>query len=115
MKIVKRNREQVIKRWVKALRSGEYEQTQGELKDNYGFCCLGVLCDLAAKDGGAQWEHHGTGLFTYKDEEFALPKDISKFIFGPNKTKLRRKLIDMNDSGDHDFKSIANKIEKELL
>lgn len=49
----------VKKKWVKALRSGEYEQTQGQLhknEDNYlapkgyldpkGFCCLGVLCDL---------------------------------------------------------------------
>lgn len=59
----------VIKEWVDALRSGEYEQGTNALKlhqvfDNakneYGewvpldkpqFCCLGVLCDLAEQKG----------------------------------------------------------------
>ena len=44
----------VIKRWVKALRSGKYKQGLGALKatDSEGkprYCCLGVLCDLHAK------------------------------------------------------------------
>lgn len=38
------------KKWVAALRSGEYRQTQGVLKDSNGFCCLGVACDLYAKE-----------------------------------------------------------------
>ena len=32
--------------WVAALRSGEYSQTTETLCNGYGFCCLGVLCDL---------------------------------------------------------------------
>lgn len=35
-----------IKRWVKALRSGKYEQTTDRLQDNTGYCCLGVACKL---------------------------------------------------------------------
>ena len=35
--------------WVKALRSGEYKQANGNLHTDKGFCCLGVLCDLAVK------------------------------------------------------------------
>lgn len=35
--------------WVAALRSGDYEQGQGELNNQGMFCCLGVLCDLAVK------------------------------------------------------------------
>lgn len=33
-------------KWVEALRSGEYQQTQGKLHDNTSnsYCCLGVLC-----------------------------------------------------------------------
>jgi len=32
--------------WVKALRSGDYRQTQRKLSDGEGgFCCLGVLCE----------------------------------------------------------------------
>lgn len=43
--------------WVRALRSGKFPQTQGTLckideKGNaIGYCCLGVLCELAVKDG----------------------------------------------------------------
>jgi len=30
-------------KWVKALRSGEYEQCRNALHDGKGYCCLGVL------------------------------------------------------------------------
>lgn len=49
----------VMKAWVAALRSGEYDQTKGALRRTAGpalpedtppgYCCLGVLCDVAAK------------------------------------------------------------------
>jgi hypothetical protein len=38
-------------RWTAALRSGEYPQGTNYLRSEDGFCCLGVLCDLAVKDG----------------------------------------------------------------
>lgn len=45
----------IKKRWVAALRSGDYPQGTGYLQtvDKHGsrFCCLGVLCDLAEQDG----------------------------------------------------------------
>lgn len=46
---------EIIRRWVSALRSGEYKQGEAFLRrpDNC-FCCLGVLCDLAVKDGVIQ-------------------------------------------------------------
>lgn len=38
--------------WVDALRSGDYDQGQGLLREvDGGYCCLGVLCDLAVKNG----------------------------------------------------------------
>lgn len=42
-------------KWVDALRSGEYQQTHGDLRDSDGFCCLGVLSDLAVNDGVVKW------------------------------------------------------------
>ena len=41
----------IAKKWVAALRSGEYRQGYGYLRsgDNE-FCCLGVLCNLHAQD-----------------------------------------------------------------
>ncbi len=40
----------VKEKWLAALRSGHYKQTTGCLRDNKGFCCLGVLCDLYIKE-----------------------------------------------------------------
>ena len=41
--------------WVAALRSGDYRQAKGNLRvdtsTGVGYCCLGVLCDLAEKAG----------------------------------------------------------------
>lgn len=49
------NKENVTK-WVQALRSGEYEQTDGVLcrrtiGDKYAFCCLGVASEVAIANG----------------------------------------------------------------
>lgn len=43
--------EEIRSEWIKSLRSGEYSQTTRFLHDKIGFCCLGVLCDLAVKAG----------------------------------------------------------------
>lgn len=46
--------------WVNALESDEYTQGFGELRTTaFGYCCLGVLCDLAVKAGVAQWAELG--------------------------------------------------------
>ena len=37
-------------KWVAALRSGEYQQGVGRLREENQFCCLGVLCDLYQKE-----------------------------------------------------------------
>lgn len=42
---------EIKEKWIAALESGDYPQTMGKLQDDIGFCCLGVLCDLAVKDG----------------------------------------------------------------
>ena len=41
----------IANKWIKALKSGEYNQTTDYLKQDTGFCALGVLCDLAVKEG----------------------------------------------------------------
>ncbi len=42
----------VMKKWVAALRSGEYKQCYHQLQDTNGFCCLGVLIDLYIAEKG---------------------------------------------------------------
>jgi hypothetical protein len=42
--------QEIKEKWVNALRSGDYEQGQGALRNLDGqYCCLGVLCDLYDK------------------------------------------------------------------
>lgn len=64
--------ERIKKLWVEALRSGEYPQTSGCLRDGKGFCCLGVLCDLFSKETGQNWDNHH-----FLERSDALPKEVS--------------------------------------
>jgi len=40
---MKIGKKELIK-WIQALRSGKYSQTQGVLQSKEGYCCLGVAC-----------------------------------------------------------------------
>ncbi len=47
----------VKEKWVKALRSGHYQQGKGMLRTHDdAFCCLGVLCDLYGRATEEEWE-----------------------------------------------------------
>ena len=37
--------------WLEGLRSGEFEQCSGKLSNGVGYCCLGVLSELAHREG----------------------------------------------------------------
>lgn len=69
------------RKWIKALRSGEYDQDTGVLcsADGKRFCCLGVLADIQ----GARWEEQikDTGFgFSYGKSLVLIPvpKEKSK-------------------------------------
>lgn len=113
-KPIQRTREEVIRRWVKALRSGDYTQARGALKKidsrgNRSFCCLGVLCDLAAKDGGQPWD----GL-NYAGASDLPPGQVMDFIAGSWKHDPLIRLASDNDEG-MPFERIADRIEKMFL
>lgn len=77
IKISNMNQE-VKKKWLEALRSGQYRQAQEALRvdsispDGEGcissFCCLGVLCDLYAKEQ-PQYARWNAEEFCYTQEE----------------------------------------------
>lgn len=47
---------EVKAKWIAALRSGEYKQGFYQLRQSDGrSCCLGVLCDLHAKETKGEW------------------------------------------------------------
>lgn len=58
---------EVKKLWTSALLSGEYQQAKGKLRDEGGFCCLGVLCDVYVKHSGnpdVKWDKYESS-YTY--------------------------------------------------
>lgn len=114
-------------KWVKALRSGDYEQGRGQLRNNQGgFCCLGVLTDLCIEEGvvDGRWLRHGYApAGTEYPEEAVLPKDVAVAVeaealmprleVGSNEGNLISRLIRDND-GDATFDQIADTIEAML-
>lgn len=127
-------RHDVAERWVKALRSGEYEQGRGVLRDhNNRYCCLGVLCDLYAKEKGKDWTlnpdrgagygslysiHHATGILPFevmewadiKTEEGLLPEAYPRASRTLPTLGAARDLTGLNDSG-YTFTAIADLVE----
>lgn len=115
-KIKTRTQSQVYRLWLKNLRNGKYKQAQGSLREtNYGtspvlgHCCLGVLQDLAVKDGGPEWNTR------YGPEDLAdrPSAEIVQFM-GLSKCMLHR-LVDLNDNLDYTFGEIADVIEFEIM
>lgn len=109
-------------KWLSALRSGEYKQTDGSLKTPEGYCCLGVLCDIAIKENKIpDWELLTYGVFqTVDGEENFLPIDIQKWagIVDENPSIITKQgktvtLSKINDDGKS-FKEIALYIERYL-
>lgn len=73
-------RPEVREKWVSALRSGEYPQTTGRLHDEDGYCCLGVLCEVAIKEGvsiakGPRYD----GRVFYDDKEDLPPHSVAEW------------------------------------
>lgn len=111
------------KKWVEALRSGDYEQTTGVLrKASNQRCCLGVACDLYAKETGeGEWVYRigHTYFVTKRDQSYSLlPNDVRNWL-GLFTSKGRFideheffSLTDLNDAGAS-FIKIANTIESE--
>jgi len=113
-------------KWLEALRSGEYEQTRGKLKDDKGFCCLGVLCDLHSKETGNEWEtlfdvevYLGIGgILPVRVCSWAElpPSKINPDVYYTNSNGnfFQTTLAELNDIYKLNFNQIADIIEEQL-
>lgn len=84
--------------WVKALRSGEYEQGTHQLVGDNKYCCLGVLCDIARKCGIVEireaTDNMGiTHLFYGTPEEYNIPHK-SNVDIGPKYEVLPKSVME---------------------
>lgn len=127
-------RQNIMKKWVKALRSDKYKQGEGllkqkNLKGDIEYCCLGVLCDLYNKEMKKNKKETLTetlsgDMYIFNMEADILPKvvqnwakmkdSVGTFQILKDKDNIGKyvNLVDMNDSGCS-FKKIAKTIEKE--
>ena len=109
---------QIKQKWVSALRSGEYQQTQRLLHDENGFCCLGVLCDLYGKENNVEWELTDNGnYYNFQDKNVYLPHSVVEWSGigddDPTINDRESRLARLNDCGST-FNEIADVIEKQL-
>lgn len=108
----------VMKKWVAALRSGEFKQVQMSLNRDGKHCCLGVLCDLALVDGYVECDFSGPTYITLygeRNRRGVLPEEVMKYSGIGDSIGVIRKLdtdlASLNDSGKS-FSEIADIIEK---
>jgi hypothetical protein len=105
------------KKWVAALRSGEYQQDKAYLRTENGLCCLGVACDLYMKLFGGQWEKGMEG-FRFLGSDQVLPTDVRAWLgmrdvqgaYGPIASN---KMLTIDNDQGKTFAQIADIIESE--
>ena|SRR3990167_3235040 len=103
-------------KWLSALRSGEYRQGFHHLNKNNKFCCLGVLCDLYAKENNVEWKMIREGVLRlHNSNTEALPSEVVAWagLTGANPIVEEAGLARHNDRGAT-FTKIADMIEKNL-
>ena len=112
--------------WLTALR-GNRRQVRSALKNRrndgrMGYCCLGVLCDLAEEEGIVFGEDSCSGNIVYeafddKDDTSSsfLPRVVKDWaeLHANRPFAGQSSLIAMNDAG-RTFKEIAAEIEEHL-
>lgn len=98
---------EAAEKWAAALRSGQYKQCQGRLKNEKDeYCCLGVLCDING------FNPMYMDFYVPKELRVALEMKHSAGIFkSTNKYQNEYNLSKLNDDGVS-FLAIADLIEK---
>ena len=122
--------------WVKKLRSGAYLQTKNVLKRTEpdvgnsgivpsGYCCLGVLCEIAVENEIGVWVATGRDYagFSRSGQSAFLPTDVARWAEirysayssddDDEDADVIGELMGMNDSGVP-FAEIADYIEEHL-
>lgn len=130
--------QEAMRLWVQALRSGDYEQTKGNLKvinkqtGQASYCCLGVACEVFLKAVGQMVtindDEVGTDrvLVSFDGNPSVLPDKVVTWLGVPNDNplistsneRLRQpsvSAIQANDSRGWDFNQIADALEKMYL
>lgn len=119
-----------VRKWVDALRSGEYDQTSGGLRrvdadgNATGFCCLGVACEIS---GLGRWSDNGMSYVAdeYRSASY-MPGPVRDWLgldsddpllndVKYDDTPFTASASELNDTYDRSFGDIADAIEATFL
>jgi hypothetical protein len=106
----------IMKKWVKALRSGKYRKTTGVLckvanNGNKSYCCLGVLTDLYNKEHkNNSVDLFGCSLCSRVMKWSGIGSGYGSLVYNTDETTL----ANLNDCSQskRSFKRMADIIEK---
>ena len=118
--------------WVAALRDTDtYPQTKGALRNEDGYCCLGVLCEVAIK-AGVQVDTHrvdsNPDVWSFDGNVEHLPDSVVEWAGlnsenpvvlvdedeGDGEVQIEREMVVLNDDLAWPFPQIADVIEAQL-
>lgn len=123
--------------WVEALRSGEYNQDTRYLRSVNGYCCLGVLCEIAVQHEVIGKQGNMITRYGPDGDVSTLPREVQEWagLDSPNpyveapegfvnmigEERGHTTLAEINDNRDennelrYDFNVIADIIDAQLL
>lgn len=115
---------EVKAKWLAALRSGEYPQTVGTLhrivadggRKAVGWCCYGVLCDLAHAQGVVLSRKSDDQREFFEGSSSTLPYSVYHWAGLPDSNPMvcGLSLAQWNDHAWSSFSEIADLIEEYL-
>jgi hypothetical protein len=119
---------------IRALESGEFSQTQRQLRrqtaveNTTSYCCLGVGCELYSQKVGGFWQEWDTFVADYEtqpdyfnpgetisapvEEDCRLPTAVGTWFGVPFDAQTR--LIHFNDGEERTFKDIAAYLRRRI-
>lgn len=103
-------------KWVAALRSGQYPQICGALKDQHGYCCLGVLCAAVPAILEAHEAQRPSNVPPIEPGRIygGLLRSQAAHLAGFEGPYTQHALTSLNDSQGKSFAEIADYIEVNL-
>jgi hypothetical protein len=103
--------QQIKEKWVAALRSGDYMQGTHQLRTTDDrYCCLGVLCDINAKETGQGWDIEADKAPMYGGSAVAATEIIRDWA--GMSSKQHSDCVTMNDITGYTFNQIADHVEE---
>jgi len=103
-----------LKKWITALRSGNFNQSSLKLQSKWGYCCLGVACKVLIPQEKLKFNFQGLLYGGTPEDQPHSPKwlgEINKDLF----EKTGRSLTNLNDTDKLSFNQIADELEKYYL